>query len=47
MGYDSSIKNNEILPSATTQMDLACIVLSAVSHTEIDKFQMIPHMCGI
>ena len=35
--YDSAIKKNEILPSATTWMDLKGIVLSEISQTEKEK----------
>ena len=41
MEYYSAIKMNEIVPSASTQMDLDIIILSKVSHTEENKFHMI------
>ena len=41
MEYYSAIKMNEIVPSASTQMDLDIIILSKVSHTEENKFRMI------
>ena len=34
-------KNNEILPSAATWMDLECTVLSEISQTKEDKCLMI------
>ena len=36
MEYYSAIKNNEILPSATTWMDLDSIMLSELSHRKIN-----------
>ena len=41
MEYYSAIKMNEIVPSASTQMDLDIIILSKVSHTVENKFHMI------
>ena len=41
MEYYSAIKKNEILPYATTWMELECIVLSEISHSEKDKYYMI------
>ena len=38
--YYSAIKNNEILPFATTWMDPEGIMLSEISHTEKDKYSM-------
>ena len=37
MGYYSAIKNNLILPFATTWVDLESIMLSEISQTEKDK----------
>ena len=37
MEYFSDIKDNEILPFATTWMDLEGIMLSKISQTEKDK----------
>ena len=34
-------KKNEILPFATTLMDLECILLSEMSQTKEDKYHMI------
>ena len=45
--YYSAIKENEILPFAKTWMDLEGIMLSEISHTEKDKYCMIPLICGI
>ena len=47
MEYDSTIKKNEILPSATTWMEIEGIVLSELSQTEEDKCHMISLICGI
>ena len=41
MEYYSAIKKNEIMPFATTWMDLETITLSEGSHTEKDKYHMI------
>ena len=38
MAYYSAIKKNEILPSATTWMDLEGIMLSEISQTEKVKY---------
>ena len=45
--YYSAIKKNEIMPFAATCMDLELIILSEVSQTEKDKYQMIPLICGL
>ena len=46
--YYSSIKRNEILPFATTWMDLKSIImLSEISQTQKDKYQTISLTCGI
>ena len=47
MEYYSAMKKNEILPFAATWMDLEGIMLSEISHTEKDKYCMIPLICGI
>ena len=44
--YYSAIKKNEMLPFATTQMDLEGIMLSEISQTEKDKYCMISLICG-
>ena len=41
MEYYSAIKNNEIVPFATTWMDLEIVMLSEVSQTEKEKYHMI------
>ena len=45
--YYSAIKKNEIMPFASTWMDLEIITLSEVSQTEKDKYRMISLICGI
>ena len=47
MGYDSAIKKNEILPFATTWMDLEHVMLSEISQSEKDKYYMISLICRI
>ena len=48
MGYYSAIKkNDEILPFATTWMDLEGIMLSEIIQTEKDKYCMISFIYGI
>ena len=42
-----SHKKNEILPFATTWMDLEIIRLSEIRHTEKDKYYMIAFICRI
>ena len=47
MEYYSAIKKNEIMPFAPTWIDLEIIILSEVSQTEKDKYNMIWLICGI
>ena len=47
MEYYSAIKKDEILPLATTWMDLEGIILSEISQTEKDKYCMISLICEI
>ena len=47
MEYYSAIKKNEISPFAPTWMELKCIMLSKISHTEKDKHHMISLTCVI
>ena len=47
MEYNSAIKRNEIMPFATTWMELEIIILSEVSQTEKDKYRMVLLTCGI
>ena len=44
MKYYSAIKNNEIMLSAATWMDLEGIMLSEINGTEKDKYCMIAHV---
>ena len=47
MEYYSAIKKNEILPFATTWVDLEGIMLSEINQTEKDNYCMISLTCGI
>ena len=47
MEHYSIITKNEILPLATTWIDLEGIMLSEISQTEEDKYSMITLICGI
>ena len=47
MEYYSAIKKNEIMPFATTWMDLEKIMLSEINQTEKDKYCIISCICGI
>ena len=47
MFYYSTIKNNEILASVTTQMDLKGTALGEISQTSKDKYCMVSLICGI
>ena len=47
MEYYSAIKRKEILPFATTWMDLEGIILSEISQAVKDKHQLISLICGV
>ena len=47
MEYYSVIKKNDILPFATTWMDLEGIMFSEISQIEKDKYGTISLICGI
>ena len=47
MEYYSTIRRDEILPFATTRMDLEVIMLSEISQTEKVENHMISLICGI
>ena len=47
MNYYSALIKNEILPFATTWMNLEGIMLSEISHTEKDKYLEILLICVI
>ena len=47
MKYYSVIKKNEILPFATTWMDLGGIVFSEISQTKKDEYCIVSLTCGI
>lgn len=42
-----SHKKKDVIPFATTWMDLEDIILSEISQTEKDKYHMITFKCGI
>ena len=42
-----SHKKNEVMPFATTWMDLEGIMLGEMSQAEKDKYTMLSLMCGI
>ena len=46
MEYYSAIKNNEIMPFASTWVDLEIIILSEVSQKEKNKYRILTHICG-
>ena len=43
----SALKKNELMPFATTWMDLETVILSEISQTEKEKYHMILFTCGI
>ena len=45
--YYSAIRKKQILPFATTWMELEGIMLSEISQVEKDKYQMILLICGV
>ena len=47
MEYYLAIKKNEILPFATTWMDLENIMIKEISQPEKDKYHMISLACGM
>ena len=47
MEYYSAIRRKQILPFATTWMELEGITLSEISQAEKDKHQMISLICGV
>ena len=40
-------RRKQILPFATTRMELERIILSEISQVEKDKYQMISLICGV
>ena len=47
MEYYSAIRKKQILPFATTWMELEDIMLSEISQVKKDKCQMISLICGV
>ena len=46
MEHNSAMKTNEILPFATTWLELECIMLSEISQSKKEKYR-ISFICGI
>ena len=46
MEYYSAIRRKQILPFATTWMELEGIMLSEISQAEKEKYLMISFICG-
>ena len=46
MEYYSAIRRKQILPFATTWMELEGIMLREISQAEKDKYQIISLICG-
>ena len=47
MEYFLAIKKKKVLPCVTAWMDLENIMLSEISQSEKDKYNMISFICGI
>ena len=47
MEHYSTIKEKEMLPFATPQIDLKSIILSEISQIKKDSYCMISLLCGI
>ena len=47
MEHYSAIRKKQILPFATTWMELEDIMLSDISQAEKNKYQMISLICGV
>ena len=47
MEYFLAIKKKKVLPFVTAWMDLENIMLSEISQSEKDKYNMISFICGI
>ena len=47
MEYYQAIEKNEILPFATTWVDLEGVTLNDMSQTDKDKYPVISLICGI
>ena len=47
MEYYSAIRRKQVLPFATTWMELEAIMLSEISQAEKEKYQMISLICGV
>ena len=46
-GYYSAMRKNEILPFATTWVELEGMMLSEISQTEKDRYHIFSLICGI
>ena len=47
MEYYSAIKNNKVMPSVGTWMELETLILNEVNQKEKDKYHIISFTCGI
>ena len=47
MEYYSAFKKNEVMPFASTWMNLEIVIVSEVSQTEKEKYGMTSLICGI
>ena len=47
MEYYSAIRRKQILPFATTWMELEGIMINEISQAEKDKYQTISLICGV
>ena len=47
MEYYSAVKNNEIMPFATTCINLESVILSEVSQAEKEKYHLTSLICGL
>ena len=46
MEYYLAMRKNEIWPFVATWMEVECVMLSEISHTEKDRYHMVSLSCG-